>query len=139
MPKIKGAQSFLFISILSLLLMGVLFFMHKRSSNSIQELQNGNELAGHTFQINNALQEIITSINTVENNYQNHLTNNNTIDSAQSAKAIDQMNEKMGLIEQLADYSGNVNTVNTLSSLIKAKTTYYNTLASGLTNKTNLK
>lgn len=139
MPKIKGAQSFLFISILSLLLMGVLFFMHKRSSNSIQELQNGNEQAGHTFQINNALQEIITSINTVENNYQNHLTNNNTIDSAQSAIAIEQMNEKMRLIEQLADYSGNTNTVNSLSSLVKAKTTYYNTLATGFSNKTNLK
>ena len=50
-----------FILVLSIVLMMVLFFVQSRSDKSIRAIQNGNELAVKTFQINNILQDIINN------------------------------------------------------------------------------
>lgn len=67
MERIKiNIKPLSFILILSLVLMVVLFFVQSRSDKSIRSMQRGNELAVKTFQINNALQEIINDIYFIE-------------------------------------------------------------------------
>ncbi len=62
---------------LSLLLMVVLFFVQSRSDKSIRSMQKGNELAVKTFQINNALQEIINHVYFLESETRNQINTGN--------------------------------------------------------------
>ncbi len=66
LKKTKNIQPLSFILLLSIVLMVVLFFVQSRSDKSIRAMQQGNELAVKTFQINNALQEIINHIYFIE-------------------------------------------------------------------------
>lgn len=62
----KRIRPLSFILVLSVVLMIVLFFVQSRSDKSIREMQQGNELAVKTFQINNSLQEIINQVYFIE-------------------------------------------------------------------------
>jgi CHASE3 domain sensor protein len=73
----KNIKPLSFILILSLVLMIVLFFVQSRSDKSIRSMQKGNELAVKTFQINNALQEIINDIYFIESETRKQLTAGN--------------------------------------------------------------
>ncbi len=63
-----------FILFLSIVLMMVLFFVQSRSDKSIRAMQNGNELAVKTFQINNILQDIINNIYFLESHTRKKVT-----------------------------------------------------------------
>lgn len=139
LSKFKGTQSFLFISLFSLLLMCILFFMHKRSTNSIRELQNGNELAGQTFQINNALQDIVDNINTVENNFRNQIYKNAAGDTVNTGEVISKMNQNMLMITNLTKKTRNKENIIRLGELIKNKTTFFNTISAAIINNQNAK
>ena len=136
--KFKGKESFLFISLFSLLLMCILFFLHERSVSSIRELQNGNELAGRTFQINNTLQEIVSNINTVETVFRNSASKNNQGGFAEANDAITKMNSNVVLINELTKNGSYKDIVSRLSLLIKNKTIFFKTISTDLSNKTQL-
>lgn len=136
--KFKGKESFLFISLFSLLLMCILFFLHERSVSSIRELQNGNELAGRTFQINNTLQEIVSNINTVETVFRNSASKNNQGGFAEANDAITKMNSNVVLINELTKNGSYKDIVSRLSLLIKNKTIFFKTISTDLSNKRQL-
>jgi signal transduction histidine kinase/DNA-binding response OmpR family regulator len=137
--KIKRIQSFLFISLFAILLMCILLFMHQRSASSIRELQKGNELAGQTFQINNALQEIVNSIYTVENSFREQLVKNVTRNTKETSNAIAKMRENARLITQLTKDQTNKDTLNQLSSLINSKVSVFDNILFEWENKEKAK
>jgi signal transduction histidine kinase/CheY-like chemotaxis protein len=137
--KIKRIQSFLFISLFAILLMCILLFMHQRSTSSIRELQKGNELAGQTFQINNALQEIVNSIYTVENSFREQLVKNVTRNTKETSNAIAKMRENGRLITQLTKEQTNKDTLNQLSALINSKVLVFNNILFEWENKEKAK
>jgi signal transduction histidine kinase/DNA-binding response OmpR family regulator len=127
-PLLKKVQSFLFISLFAVLLMCILLFMHQKSTNSIRELQEGNELAGQTFQINNALQEIVNSIYTVENSFREQLVKDTSRNIAETNTAIAKMHENKRLVTELTKSQTNKNTINQFSLLINNKVSIFNNI-----------
>lgn len=134
-PKFIKKRSFLFITLFALMLMSILFFMNTRSTNSIYELQKGNELAGRIFQINNALQEIINNIYTAENSFSTPANVNNENLLKEKDDAIQKMNQNMQLITQLTKSIKIQDNINRLSLLIKNKTAFLNTISDSANNK----
>jgi signal transduction histidine kinase/CheY-like chemotaxis protein len=132
MPTSKKGFSFLFITVLSLILICILFFVHTRSTNSIRELQRGNELAGRTFQINNALQEVVNDIITFETEYQNQLTDSVTDKAAKIKKTIAAIEENSLQITQLTKGFNNHEIVQSFSSLINKKIDFFKTISDSM-------
>ena len=78
MERIKiSIRPLSFILLLSIVLMIVLFFVQSRSDKSIRSMQKGNELAVKTFQINNALQEIINHVYFLESETRKQINKGN--------------------------------------------------------------
>jgi signal transduction histidine kinase/CheY-like chemotaxis protein len=138
-PRLKKVQSFLFISLFAIILMCILLFMHQKSTNSIRDLQKGNELAGQTFQINNALQEIVNSIYTVENSFREQLVKNTPRNTAATSAAIAKMHENARLITALTKQQLKKDTINQLSALIKSKVSIFNNILFEWDNKAKAK
>jgi signal transduction histidine kinase/CheY-like chemotaxis protein/HPt (histidine-containing phosphotransfer) domain-containing protein len=127
-PILKKVQSFLFISLFAVMLMCILLFMHQKSTNSIRDLQKGNELAGQTFQINNALQEIVNSIYTVENSFREQLVKDTARNTKETNDAIAKMHENARLITKLTKTQANKDTINQFSLLIGNKVSIFNNI-----------
>jgi signal transduction histidine kinase/CheY-like chemotaxis protein/HPt (histidine-containing phosphotransfer) domain-containing protein len=138
-PILKKVQSFLFISLFAIILMCILLFMHKKSTNSIRDLQKGNELAGQTFQINNALQEIVNSIYTAENSFREQLVKNNPRNTTETNTAIAKMRENARLITTLTKEQAAKDTLNQLSILINSKVLIFDKILFEWENKANAK
>ncbi len=139
MPLLKKIQSFLFISLFAVLLMCILLFMHQKSTSSIRELQKGNELAGQTFQINNALQEIVNSIYTVENSFREQLIKNTPRNTKETSDAIAKMHENARLITALTKGQTHKDTLNHLSVLVKNKVSVFDNILFEWENKDKAK
>ncbi len=127
-PKLKRIQSFLFVSLFAVILMSILLYLHKKSTNSIHNLQKGNELAGQTFQINNALQEIVNSIYTVENSFREELLKDKPGNKNETNGAIAKMHENALLIASLTAAANNQDTVSQLTKLINDKVAIFNNI-----------
>jgi signal transduction histidine kinase/DNA-binding response OmpR family regulator len=138
-PKLKKVQSFLFISLFAIILMCILLFMHQKSTNSIRDLQKGNELAGQTFQINNALQEIVNSIYTAENSFREQLVKNSPRNTAETNTAITKMRENARLITTLTKGQATKDTLNQLSVLINSKVIIFDKILFEWENKAKAK
>jgi signal transduction histidine kinase/CheY-like chemotaxis protein len=115
-----------------------LFVEHIRSTNSIRELQNGNELAGRTFQINNALQEIVNDINTVEIAFQQKRTDSLKKITSDITAAVAKMEESIHLLPVLTNKFPNPEIVSNFTALINKKITFFNRLSENLKIANNI-
>jgi signal transduction histidine kinase/DNA-binding response OmpR family regulator len=111
--------------------------VHKRSTDSIRELQNGNELAGRTFQINNALQEIVNDINTLEVGYQNLSNLPHPGLLAETGAGISRMRKNTDLLIKLTAIFKNNDVVNRFSSLINKKINFFKAVSASLNTGIN--
>lgn len=141
MPVSEKKHSFIYITLLSLILICALFFIHIRSTNSIRELQKGNELAGRTFQINKALQETINNINTVEIAFQNKARDTFVTGQTGIYAGIGAMKKNSDWLIQLTQHFPNKEIVPGFTKLIKKKAAFFdatNSLPGPASKKTEL-
>ena len=110
-----------FILILSLVLMVVLFFVQSRSDKSIRSMQKGNELAVKTFQINNALQEIINDIYFIESETRKQVTAGNLSFTKSISDTINNLSALAKDVEKLTQDGKAANSFNQLDKLIQQK------------------
>jgi len=110
-----------FILILSLVLMIVLFFVQSRSDKSIRSMQKGNELAVKTFQINNALQEIINDIYFIESETRKQVTAGNLLFTKSISDTINSLSTLVKDVEKLTEDGKAVYSFNQLDKLIQKK------------------
>jgi len=110
-----------FILILSLVLMIVLFFVQSRSDKSIRSMQKGNELAVKTFQINNALQEIINDIYFIESETRKQVTAGNLLFTKSISDTINSLSTLVKDVEKLTEDGKAAYSFNQLDKLIQKK------------------
>ncbi|MCY7362884.1 MAG: hypothetical protein LH629_12585, partial [Ignavibacteria bacterium] len=110
-----------FILILSLVLMIVLFFVQSRSDKSIRSMQKGNELAVKTFQINNALQEIINDIYFIESETRKQVTAGNLSFTKSISDTINSLSALVKDVEKLTEDGKAAFSFNQLDKLIQKK------------------
>jgi len=110
-----------FILILSLVLMIVLFFVQSRSDKSIRSMQKGNELAVKTFQINNALQEIINDIYFIESETRKQVTAGNLSFTKSLRDTINNLTALAKDVNKLTQDGKAANSFNQLYNLVQQK------------------
>ncbi len=110
-----------FILLLSLVLMIVLFFVQSRSDKSIKSMQKGNELAVKTFQINNALQEIINDTYYIESETRKQVTTGNLSFTKSISDTINNLSTLAKEVDKLTQDGKAANSFNQLYKLIQKK------------------
>lgn len=122
-PLNKTIRPLAFILLLSIVLMVVLFFVQSRSDKSIRAMQQGNELAVKTFQINNILQEIINNTYFLESQARKEINTGNHTLTTVIKDTIVNLQKQLAAIEKLTETTSAGKSVADLNALIQKKIT----------------